>query len=62
MPPPIDRDALREKFVLALLEAVRPLQQGPDPEVYLEVLIEAAGILKERLNSELAELRLEQAD
>jgi hypothetical protein len=51
--------ALREKYFLALAEATFPLQQGPDREVNLELLIGAAQMLKEHLESELAELRQE---
>jgi hypothetical protein len=49
----------RERFLLALIEATFPLQQGPDREVTLELLIDAAGMLKEHLEAELAELRQE---
>lgn len=62
MPPQPDRDVLRVKFVEALLEAARPLQDSPDPELALELLIEAAGVLQERLRGELAELRAEETD
>jgi hypothetical protein len=53
---------LRERFFNALLEATFPLKSGPDPEVALEALIEATGLLKEHLEHELEELRLEQAE
>jgi hypothetical protein len=49
----------RERFLLALIEATFPLQQGADRELTLELLIEAAGMLKEHLEAELAELRQE---
>jgi hypothetical protein len=62
MTPAPDRHALRDQFVEALLTAARPLQAGPDPEVALEALIDAAGVLRERLRQELTELRVEQAD
>jgi hypothetical protein len=53
---------LRERFLLALIEATFPLQQGAaDPEITLELLIQAAGLLKEHLQKELQELR-EEAD
>jgi hypothetical protein len=53
---------LREKFVIALIEATYPLQQGSkDREVTLKLLIQAAGQLKEHLENELEELR-EEAD
>ncbi|HJZ57791.1 MAG TPA: hypothetical protein VKE74_22720 [Gemmataceae bacterium] len=53
---------LADRYLRALIEAVRPLQEGPDPEVALEALIEAARLLRERLRAELAELRKEQVD
>jgi hypothetical protein len=57
-----EQQQLRERFVIALIEATYPLQrQGADREVTLELLIEAAGLLKERLQKELEELR-EEAD
>jgi hypothetical protein len=59
MPSETKRDALRESLVLALLEAVRPLQEGPDPELIMEILIEAVGVLQERLRAELTEVRME---
>jgi hypothetical protein len=62
MDPAATREQLQERFLLALLDAVRPLQTGPDPELLLEALIEAAGRLREQLEAELAELRQEQAD
>jgi hypothetical protein len=53
----------RERFLAALAEATYPLQQGADDrEVALELLIEAADLLKERLQAELEELRQEEAD
>jgi hypothetical protein len=52
----------RERFFTALLEAVFPLKQGPDPEVTLELLIQAVNMLREHLEKELEELRLEQAE
>jgi hypothetical protein len=62
MPPQSDRDVLRARFVGALLDAVRPLQDSPDRELALELLIEAAGVLQERLRGELTELRVEETD
>ena len=53
---------LKGRFFNAMLEATFPLQGGPDPEVTLEALIEAAQMLKDHLEQELAELRQEQAD
>ena len=55
-------EELRDRFLAVLLEAARPFQSGPDPEVALEALIEAAELLHDRLRRELAELRQEQAD
>ena len=62
MPPDPDHDALRDQFVDALLAAARPLQAGTDPEIELEALIAAAGVIQEKFRQELAELRVEQAD
>ena len=53
---------LRERFFHSLLQAAFALKTGPDPEVTLEALIEAASLLKEHLEHELEELRLEQAE
>jgi hypothetical protein len=57
-----EQEQVRERFVLALVEATLPLKGGPDPELTLELLIEAAGLLREHLESELEELRQEQVD
>ncbi len=54
--------ALRNRYFEALVAAVLPLKAGPDPELTLEVLIEAAGMLKEHLEKELDEIRLEQVE
>ncbi|HZY90105.1 MAG TPA: hypothetical protein VFE78_35110 [Gemmataceae bacterium] len=62
MSPAPSEQELRERFFRALLEATFPLQKGPDPEVALEALIEAAGMLEDHLRRELDELRQEQAD
>ncbi len=51
--------SLKDHFFARLLEVVRPLQEGPDPEVTLEALIEAVDLLRERLEGELDELRQE---
>lgn len=59
---PQELNALRDRFLEKLLETARMLQQGPDAEVVLESLIDAAGILQERLRGELDELRVEQAE
>jgi hypothetical protein len=52
MTPAPDRHALRDRFADALLAAARPLQVGPDPEVALDALIDAAGLVQERLRQE----------
>ena len=63
MDQPEELQKVRERFVIALIEATCPLQQGTaDPEVTLELLIDAADLLKEHLQKELKELREEQAD
>ena len=58
----VEQEALRERFFTALVEATFPLQQGPDREVCLELLILAAEQLREHLEKELAELRQEETD
>ena len=62
MIPSPELQAQTERFLEALLETAIRLQAGPDPEVTLEALIAAAGLLKERLEGELQELRQEQVD
>jgi hypothetical protein len=57
-----DGQQLRYRFFQTLLAAAFPLMGGPDPEVSLEALIEAAGMLQEHLERELQELRQEQAE
>jgi hypothetical protein len=58
-----EQQQLRESYVIALIEAVAPLQEkARDPEVTLELLIEAAEMLKEHLQNELKGLREEQAE
>ena len=57
-----DARQLRDRFFQTLLEATFPLMGGPDPEVSLEALVEAAGMLQEHLERELQELRQEQAE
>ncbi len=55
-----EQEKLREQMVIALIEATFPLQQqGGDPEVALELLIEAAGQLEDHLRKVLEELREE---
>jgi hypothetical protein len=62
MDPSAKHQQLRDRFFTTLLEATFPLQEGPDPEVTLELLIQAADMLREHLEHELAELRQEQAE
>jgi hypothetical protein len=62
MEVPNDPQALRDRFFNALVEAIRPLKAAPDPEVALPALIQAAGMLKEHLEQELDEIRLEQVE
>lgn len=55
-----EQEGIRERFLVALVEATYPLQQGTkDREITLGLLIEAAELLKDRLQRELEELRLE---
>jgi hypothetical protein len=53
---------LRDRFFKVLLETTLSLQPGPDPEVTLEALIDAAGMLRDHLRRQLNELRQEQAE
>jgi len=62
MQPTSQRDELRDRFFQALFSAVVPLKAAPDPEVALEALIDATGMLKEHLEQELDEIRLEQVE
>ncbi len=62
MPLSLEEQQLRDQFFQTLSAAVLPLPSGSDPEVTLEAMIEAAQMLQERLQRELAELRQEQAD
>ncbi len=50
---------LRDQFFKAMLEATFQLQKGPDQEVTLQALIQAAQMLTERFEQELEELRQE---
>jgi hypothetical protein len=50
---------LRDRLFRAMLEATFPLQTGPDQEMNLQTLIQAAEMLKERFEQELEELRQE---
>jgi hypothetical protein len=53
---------LKDRYFKVLVDAVLPLQPGMDPEVTLEALIDAAEMLVEHLQQELAEIRQEQAE
>jgi len=55
-----EEQQLRDQYFKQLMGAVLPLRPGADPEVTLEALIDAADMLQEHLERELAELRLEQ--
>ena len=59
MPPSPAEQKLRDRFFQAMLEATFSLQKGPDQEVSLQALIQAAQMLKERFEQELEELRQE---
>jgi hypothetical protein len=56
------QQATRDRYFQTLVAAVMPLKEGPDPELTLELLIDATGILHERLEKELEEIRLEQVE
>jgi hypothetical protein len=62
METPSTQPQLARQLFTAMLEAALPFKPGPDPEVTLEALIEAAAALKEHFEQELAELRQEQAE
>jgi hypothetical protein len=53
---------LRDRFLKVLLDATVALQPGHDPEVTLEALIDASGMLIDHLQQQLEELRREQAE
>ncbi|HEY7309393.1 MAG TPA: hypothetical protein VH643_08560 [Gemmataceae bacterium] len=57
-----EEQQLRDRYFQILMQTVQSLQPGADPEVTLEALIDAAQMLKERLQRELAELRQEQVE
>jgi hypothetical protein len=55
-----EQKQLRERMVIALVEATLPFQEeAADPEVTLELLIQAADLLKRHLQRELEERREE---
>jgi hypothetical protein len=62
MPPAAGTRELKDRFFKVLVDAVLPLQPGQDPEVTLEALIDAAEMLVDHLQHELAEIRQEQAE
>ncbi len=52
--------ALREKYLLALLAVTQPFYEtSTDRKLALDLLIEAAELLKSRLEGEQEELRIE---
>ncbi len=57
-----EQQELRRQFFQVLVETVLPLKTGPDPEVTLEALVDAAEMLRDHLEKELDELRLEQVE
>jgi hypothetical protein len=59
MTPSPAEQKLRDRYFQAMLEATFPLQKGPDQEITLQALIQAAQMLKERFEQELEELRQE---
>jgi hypothetical protein len=62
MSPAVGPRELKNRFFGVLVQAVLPLQPGLDPEVTLEALIDAAEMLVDHLQRELAEIRQEQAE
>jgi hypothetical protein len=62
MSPAVEPRELKDRFFRVLVDAVLPLQPGPDPEVTLEALIGAAEMLVDHLQRELAEIRQEEAE
>jgi hypothetical protein len=58
---PEEQKQLCEHFVIALIEATYPMRQNStDPELTLELLIQAADMLKQHLEQALEELREEE--
>ncbi len=62
MSPAVEPRELKDRFFRVLVDAVLPLQPGPDPEVTLESLIGAAEMLVDHLQGQLAEIRQEEAE
>jgi hypothetical protein len=57
-----EKQQIRDRFFTAMVEAIVPLKTGPDPEVTLEMLLEAVDMLKGHVENELEELRQELTD
>jgi hypothetical protein len=57
-----DERQIKERFFTAMVEALVPLKTGSDPEVTLELLLQAVDMLKAHVEHELEELRQEQAE
>jgi hypothetical protein len=57
-----EKQQIRDRFFTAMVEAIVPLKTGPDPEVTLEMLLEAVDMLKGHVENELEELRQEMTD
>src|SRR5262249_13308167 len=58
-----DEKQIRDRFFQALVDAILPLKaEAADPEVALEMLLEAIEALREHVEKELEEVRLEQAE
>ena len=57
-----EAEDLRDKFFRFLAHAAYPLWHGPDPEVALEALIEAAGQLRDSLCEELVHRRMSEVE
>ena len=62
MPRSREEEALCQQYFQTLLESAVSLQQGPDPEVALEALLDAVQMLQEHLQHQLVELRTEQVE
>jgi hypothetical protein len=58
-----EQEQLRERYVIALIEATFPLvKTAADREVTLELLLQAADLLKQHLQKEREDLRAEEVD
>jgi hypothetical protein len=56
---PTSAEQLTHQLFMTMLEATFPLQAGPDRELTLQALIQAAEMLRQRFEQELDELRQE---